>query len=145
MKLHEALRVVGNVGVHPVENAKFVRMLGELRVKFGNFQPALSVLVKLPGRLQKFSGTELLQLFPIIFGQGWLVVKGIDVRRAAAHAGEDYPLGPGGEMGALGIERVAIGPGSHGAQAGEGQVAETGAHGLQRMPPGKVQFFDVHV
>ncbi len=49
MQLREGLGMAGNVGVHAVDQAKVVGVLGEMRIEFGDRQAALAVLFELKG------------------------------------------------------------------------------------------------
>ena len=62
-----------------------------------------------------------------------LVIKGVEVGRAALHGEEDDAFGAGGEVRGLGLERALVRRGGAGAQAGEGEVAEAGGDALEHV------------
>ena len=125
VQLEKTLRMRRHGGVHAIEQAEVVGVAGEFWEQLGNPQATLTVLLEFPRRRHEFAVAELGQLLALVAGECRLVVEGVNVRWAAAHAAEDHALGLGQEVRASGGERRA-GRGLRGAHPGKGHVAEAG-------------------
>ena len=104
MQLHESLGMCGNIAIHSVEEAEFVRMACQVREQFRDRESAFAMLTELPGALQEFAVLDFLALVP---GQLWLVIEGVDVGGATPHAGKNHALGLAGKVGLAWSEGVA--------------------------------------
>ena len=90
--------MIGNIGMHRADDAKFVGRLGNIWEEFGNFQPAFAVFLELERGSEsdaggafcfKFEG-DLLSGVLREFGLG---VEGVDLGRAAIHEEVDDGFG----------------------------------------------------
>ncbi len=136
MELDGRLRVGGVVGVHAVDHAHFIGVLGNVGEELADPESAGTVLFKLEWRAEEHAA---LGGFAAVLLELRLIVKGIDVRRAALHEEHDHALGLGLEMRRLRRERIeisrfrlraggaGIGRRLLGAQPGQCQIAKTAA------------------
>ena len=136
-----AVRRVG--AVQGVEDAEVVDQLGDVREERADHDPALAVLLELPGRAEQLA--RLGELDPRL-GEGerlavvaleeGLVVERVHVRRPPLHEEEDDPLRPRREVRGLrvqGVRRALGGRRLLGQQPGEGHRAEPGRGATERL------------
>lgn len=135
MQLNEALGMDGDVGVHAVDETEAVGMPGEVRVKLGNGQAALTAGFEGEWAPQDGAVLEGVQAFPVVTVKSGLVVEGIDMGGTAPHAGEDNPLGLGGKMGTTGRSGVG-GEGLLGGESGKGEITKPSGNGLECFTAG---------
>ena len=109
VQLEKRLGMVREVGLHAIDDAEGVGMLGDLGKQVRDPEAALAVLLEFPGRSEQLGGggLSLADRFAGVARELRLVVEGIDVRRATFHAEEDDPPGRGGKCGALGASGPA--------------------------------------
>ena len=124
--------MIAGIGVHSVEHTQFVGMPGHFGVQFRNPEATFAVLAELEGR------SRMLR-----FARLWLVVKGVEVCRAAGHAQKDHSFGPGLNGRCLLMEAACGGAGS--TEGIEGEGAEAAASGLQKCASGRSSHRFVHL
>ncbi len=93
-------------GVHRMDHAQVVGMLGRLRKQVRNPVPAFTILPELPGRFHdtmqvataaRFgNGTGIIKRhrLAVMFDHAGFEIEGIDVTRPALHEQKDDSLGP---------------------------------------------------
>ena len=113
VQLHKTLRMPRDIAIHAVEQAKLVRMLGELGIQFRYLDTALAALGKFPGRFHQLAAAIARGLLSIVTRQRRLVVKGVHVRGPTAHAGKNNTLGARLEVRLLRRKRITVGFGGH--------------------------------
>ncbi len=96
-------------------DAEIVRELGDVREQLTDLDAALTVLAKLPRRLQQIAHAPLgeregpleRERLPMVLRQPRFGVEGVHVGRPAVHEQEDHTLGARREMEAFGVSGSA--------------------------------------
>ena len=119
----------GDVGLHPAAEAHVVGVLGDLGKEITDPEAALPMLPELPRRGEQLgAGAEAATKgLAVVLEQLRLVIEGVDVGRASAHAEEDHPLRLRRKVRVALGERIggrALGPGRMG-EPREGEIAES--------------------
>ena len=105
MKKVVRVRVLGEVARHRSNHAEVIRACSRMWEEIADPQPALPVLLELPGRTEHVPVVVELRALhlhgewlPVQLGESRLRIKGIDLGWSAGHEEADDPLGPGSEM-----------------------------------------------
>ena len=117
--------------MHAAQEAEVVGVFRDVGEGLGNPQAALAARFELGG-----GRDQLAFAWPRFAGVGdelGLVIKGVEVRRAALHREEDDAFGAGGEVRRLGQERALVRRRRTGAEAREGEIAEAGGDALEHV------------
>ena len=128
--------VLGQVGVHGVDDAEVVDGLGHVGKELADPAAGLAVALKLEGRLHQALGlaqgldVHCRRALAVVFLQQRLVVESVHVGDAAVHQQVDHPLGSGGKVRGLGNQGVAE-PRFRGLQTAGTEPAGLVHHGRQ--------------
>ena len=138
----ESRRTVGHsLGVHGVDEAKVIDVLGNVRKEAADPTPGLAVLFEIPEGLKElalalfsegvFADADEVEGLSVAFDEFGFVVEGIDMAGAARHEEEDDALGAAGKDGKLRRERIVL----RGLpkEGGERKGTEAASGGLEKL------------
>jgi hypothetical protein len=92
MQPDHRLGVSWHIGLHRVDHAKLICMMGQLREQLRYPKPAVSMPLETPWAPHQ-PAARTRSRFSVIAVERWFVVEGIDMRRTTAHAKKQDSFG----------------------------------------------------